>query len=83
VFLGVCADCGKRKFASKAAAKSNAQEANPHLTPHVYKCGEFWHFTSMNHVQNAQIRTMQAVGYEGPPLTSTDWRGYEEGFDCE
>lgn len=54
--LATCADCGKRAFVSKRAAKRSAAVTFPGQRMRVYQCGEWWHLTSQDAARTAEMR---------------------------
>jgi hypothetical protein len=63
---GVCPDCGKRRYASKRAARTFARTVYPGSRMRVYPCGDFWHVTS----QDADQTTAWRDWVRGPDLNS-------------
>lgn len=54
--FATCADCGKRAFTSKTAAKRGARVLYPESRMRVYRCGEWWHLTSQDAARAAEMR---------------------------
>lgn len=56
--LGACPDCGKLMFTSRRIARRAARQAQQrgvHVT-RVYRCGEYWHWTSQDAARAAKLR---------------------------
>ncbi len=58
--LGRCETCGKIRFASRAEAKRAIREMRGRGTSstvrRVYRCGDYWHITSVSASQQAAIK---------------------------
>ena len=72
----LCPECGKWCFLTRDDAEAAARRAHPGATCRFYQCEstgyDWWHYTSMNADQVADIRARQAVTddddcYEEPP----------------
>ncbi|HEY1705552.1 MAG TPA: hypothetical protein VGG75_38190 [Trebonia sp.] len=59
-----CARCGKWCYVSRAEAEAAVRTLHPGATVHFYKCGDWWHFTSMTAEQVEGIRQRQAQAAE-------------------
>jgi hypothetical protein len=46
--IGICPDCGKRRYRSKRAAREFARVTFPGARMRTYECGDFWHVTSQD-----------------------------------
>jgi hypothetical protein len=48
--IGDCPDCGKRCFTSRREAKraADAAEQRGVVVTRVYRCGQWWHWTSQS-----------------------------------
>jgi uncharacterized OB-fold protein len=45
---GQCAECGKSRYPSRAAARKAARMVSPGRRLRVYQCGDYWHLTSIH-----------------------------------
>lgn len=42
-YVGTCAACGKRAYATRTAARKAARSLNPGEAMRAYQCGTYWH----------------------------------------
>src|SRR6266700_1900629 len=45
--VGRCAECGKTRYPSRAAARKAARMVSPGRRLRLYQCGDYWHMTSI------------------------------------
>jgi hypothetical protein len=65
--LGRCPDCGKLTFTSRQAAKRAARQQERHgvVVSRVYKCGQWWHWTSQSTAAATAYRDYEAQRGQG------------------
>jgi hypothetical protein len=56
-----CTTCGKARYATKGDAKTAVSRMSGG-TAHYYRCGNYWHYTSMTAEQVAAIRAADREG---------------------
>ena len=56
--LGICPECGKRAYTSKATAKAAARRVYPGARMRAYNCPgtPWWHLTSQDAAHTARMR---------------------------
>jgi negative regulator of replication initiation len=61
--LGICPECGKRAYTSKATAKAAARRLYPGARIRAYSCPgtPWWHLTSQDAERTARMRDQQAA----------------------
>lgn len=67
-----CPDCGKWCYLSRDDAEATVRQAHPGAQVHYYRCGGFWHYTSMEAWKVTDIRTRDAV-LPDEPVGLDDW----------
>jgi hypothetical protein len=70
-----CPECGKWCYLSRADAETTVRQVHQGSQARYYRCGEFWHYTSMEAGQVQDIRTREAVLPDDPggPCEWDDW----------
>lgn len=54
--VATCAECGKKSYLSKRAAKADARRLFPGELMREYPCGRWWHLTSQSTEVTARQR---------------------------
>lgn len=51
-----CPDCGKWRYPSRKDARAKARQIYPGSQARAYKCGDYWHLTSMPTGETTKFR---------------------------
>lgn len=77
-----CPDCGKWCYLTRDDAESTVRQVHGGVSVHYYKCGEFWHYTSMEAWQVQDIRTREAVIPDEPEGPGA-WDEWDDWTDAD
>lgn len=75
-----CPDCGKWCYLTRDDAEATVRQVHQGSQARYYRCGEFWHYTSMEAWKVRDIRSAEAV-LPGEPEDGNGWDEWDDWTD--